>query len=519
VQTIYSAPDVADWGITVTHLRRRTVLTFAVIVPSVLGLAACTRFGATLSRNEEPVVLAGSAVPKLLGGAPMHVVGFAWDGETWHQIPVQVDERDLVNPGQIYHRPPSVWPVLFGTSTPYQMLVYTPPPAPTAGYTVAPTYTPSDSDPTLDANDEISFLANDTGKQAEGSVAPPAGVDAASREEITAADPLAPSQVGYVYLFHSDTLTGGGAGTTGVSYTFSLDSGNYLSTYKMGTASLAPNNTWGFNPEHSTLVTPYYSEHFGDRWLNDGMAVTAYATGAPLLDRTHFYATAGCTRTEDTFDGAAANPGEGAFILNLSGPVRAIRSYLGANSYLYTANTHFFYPQREDLVTDVRGHAGLPGYGTADDYETGTTGLTYSDPANTGVPIDGVQDAVTPITYTTGSTAPPMWQMVSGAQGAVVTVRSLTTDITGLNVTSVYQDRTVASPPQCTGDAAAYGQNGTNVTSPVNNIPNTDPTLGANPPTFVIQRYRYFRNANLSAADAASLDVRTRTPIRTTVTG
>ena len=71
--------------------------------------------------------------------------------------------------------------------------------------------------------------------------------------------------------------------------------------------------------------------------------------------------------------------------MNISGPVRAIRSYLGANSYLYTVNTHLFYPDREDLVTDVRGHAGLPGYGSADDYMTGTTGLTYSDPVNTGV--------------------------------------------------------------------------------------------------------------------------------------
>ena len=27
---------------------------------------------------------------------PMHIVGFAWDGSLWHQIPVQVDQRDDV---------------------------------------------------------------------------------------------------------------------------------------------------------------------------------------------------------------------------------------------------------------------------------------------------------------------------------------------------------------------------------------------------------------------------------------
>ncbi len=499
--------------------RRRLAVSVAFIVPALIGLTGCTRFGATLSRPVDPVVLTGSAVPKLLGGAPAHVVGFAWDGNAWHQVPVQVDERDLVNPGQIYHRPTTIWPTVPGGGA-YKMLVYTPPATASAGYTSAPTYTPSDSNATFDANDELSFLANDTGKQAAGSVAAPPGVDASTREEVKATDPLKTTDVGYLYLFHSATLTGGSAGTTGVTYTFSLDSGNYLSTYKMGDPSLAPNNSFGFNPEHSTVVTPFYRESFGDRWLNNAMAVTGGGgTGAALLERSHFYATVGCGRNEDTFDGSMNNPGEGAFIVNISGPVRAIRSYLGANSYLYTANTHFFYPGREDLVTDVRGHAGLPGYGAADDYVTGTVGLKYSDPANTGVTIDGVQDAVTPIAYVTGSTAPSMWQMVSGGQGSVVTVRTLDTDISGLNVTTVYQDRNTASPAQCTGDAAAYGQNGVNLTSPVNNVPVTDPTLSATPAKLVTSRIRFFRGPNLPTADAATLDVQARTPVTTSVTG
>jgi hypothetical protein len=500
---------------------RRGTLAIALAFPALLGLTGCTRFGATLSRPSDPVVLAGNALPKLLGTDPMHIVGFAWDGEHWHQIPVQVDERDLVNPGQIYHRPASLWPKVFGTSTPYKMLVYTPPATLTTGYTVASTYTPTDGDPSFDANDELSVLANDTGKQAGGSVAAPSGVDPSTREVVKATDPLATTQFGYVYLFRSATRTGGSAGTTGVRYTFSLDSGDYKATYKMGDASLSPNDSWGFNPEHSTVVTPTYREQFGDRWLNNGIAVTAgTSTGAGILERTHFYATnIGCGRSEDTFDGSANNPGEGAFIVNLSGPVRGIRSYLGANSYLYTVNTHFFYPEREDLVTDVRGHAGLPGYGSADDYVTGTAGLKYSDPANSGVTIDGVADAVTPITYTTGSTPPPMWQMVSGAPGSVVTVRTLDTDVDGLNVTSVYQDRNPASPAQCTGDAAAWGQNGANLTSPVSNVPVTDPTLSATPAKLVVHRFRYFRGPNLSTGDAAVLDTQAHTPVAITVTG
>ena len=80
------------------------------------------------------------------------------------------------------------------------------------------------------------------------------------------------------------------------------------------------------------------------------------------------------------------NPGEGAFIVNISGPVRAIRSYLGANSYLYTVNTHFFYPGREDLVTDVRGpRRACPATAAPTTTSPARSGLKYSDPANTGV--------------------------------------------------------------------------------------------------------------------------------------
>lgn len=501
-------------------LRSRLFGVTLAVVFAVLGLAACTIYGASISRTTDPVVLDGSALPKLLGSDPMHIVGFAWDGSAWHQIPVQVDQRDYVNPGQIYHLPTSSYPVLYGTTTPYKILVYTPPNTLSAGYASSATYTPPDSDPTFDSNDQLSFLAADTGQQVNSSIADPAAVDGTTREEVKATDPLSPSQTGYVYLFHSDSLAGGSAGTDGVKYTFSLDSGTYTGTYKMGTGSLAPNNTWGFNPEHSTVSTSSYSQSFGDRWLNNGLAITqSGANGTNFLERTHYYVTNTCSRSEDTFDGGANNPGEGAFIVNISGPVRAIRSYIGANSYRLTVNTDLFYPDREDTVTELRGHAGLPGYGSADDFVTGTTGLTYSDPVTSGVPIDGNHDAVTPIAYTTGSTAPTSWQMVSGPQGSLVTVRSLDTDISGLNVSTVYQDSNPASPPQCTGDTAAWGQNGMNITSPSGSVPITDPTLTATPDTLTFTRYRFFEGPNLSPATAASLNAEALTPIQTTVSG
>jgi len=149
---------------------------------AAFGLAGCTLFGATLSRSSDPVVLDGSALPKLLGTDPMHIVGFAWNGSSWHQIPVQVDQRDFASPGQIYNLPTSSYPDVFGTTTPYKILVYTPPASLSPGYTSSGTYTPPDSNPTFDPNDQLSFLAVDTGQQVGSSVPNPGGVDVTTRE-------------------------------------------------------------------------------------------------------------------------------------------------------------------------------------------------------------------------------------------------------------------------------------------------------------------------------------------------
>jgi len=477
---------------------------------AVAALAGCTtRYGSPILRPSDPVVLTGAQVPRLLGADPQHVVAFSWDGSAWHQIPVQVDERDLVSPGVIYHLDPSQYPKLYGTSTLYRIPVYTPPRTPGAGYAATTTYTPPDSDPTLDADDEVSLLVDDTGRPTTS--AAPDGVDAASRTQLLVTDPVT-DRTGYAYLFTSSTLTGGSAGTTGVTYTFSLDSGDYLATYRMGPGALPPNDHDGPNPEHSEVTTPGYSLGFGDRWLNDSLRVTVPgADGSDLLDRSKYYATkVSCGRTEDTFDAILGY--KGAFIANLSGPVRAIRSVIGANSFGYTALTDVFYPDRQDSTVELRGHAGMPGFGEADDLATGLAGTTYSDPANTGIPVDGVADRVTPITWTTGGVAaPPSWQVVTGPAGAVITTRRLVTDLTGLTVATTWRDQ--AGVRDCTGDASTWGQGGFEVTSPTNSIPNTDPTLGTDPPRFTAYRTRYFASSSFRIADASALEARSDNPL------
>jgi hypothetical protein len=494
----------------------------AVVLALVVAAVGCTRFGSNLSRPEEPVVLSGSSLPHLLGAAPSHVVAFAWDGGAWHQVPVQVDERDLVNPGQILHRSTTNWAKL-PDGSPFTILAYTPPATVPPGYRVWSTYTPTDSDPTVDANDEVSFVESDAGKVADAAAGTPADVDAASRQEVTITDPLT-SDVGYVYLFTSPSLTGGGAGTTGVDYTFSLDSGDYRATYHMGSGALTPNNTSTPNPEHSTVTTSNYVLGFGDRWLNDGLQTTANGvTGADLLERGRVqFAPGVCGRSEDTFDNVIpSSPYEGAFIANISGPVRAIRSILGANSGTYTANTDLFYPDRQDSIADLRVHQ-IPGVMAFDDFTTGLP-LRYSDDQNTDVPIDGHLDTI-------AAAHPALWQLVSGDAGSIVTARTLSSDIPGLSLSTVELDQQPASPLPCTGDTAAWGQNGVRVTGPGGGaMVCTDPTIYglsggcptvAGQPTanvFTATRYRLFAGPNATTATASNFFQHVVSPLQTSV--
>ena len=500
----------------------RTVAVALGAAAVMVGMTGCdTPYGATLQRSDDPVVMQGSQLPALIGTDPRHVVGYSWDGAAWHQVPVQVDERDEVSPGVIYHLPTAAYPTLAGTSTLLKILVYTPPASPNATYTSDPTYTPPDSDPTVDANDEVSFLVWNAGKKADASAGKPPAVVLSSMEEVKITDPLNPSQVGYVYLFHSNTLTGGSGGTSGVHYSFSLNAGDYLNHYKISNGSLSPNNSWGFNHESSTVTTPGYTLSFSDRWLNDGMTNhRPGSNGAQLLDRSKYFATSpsGCPRTEDTFDGA--DTGEGAFIANISGPVRAIRSYMGANSYKWTSVNEIYYPSRQDTTIELRGHAGMPGFGQSDDLATGMTGMTYSDPANTNLVIDGVPDAFTPITSKAGdANQPEQWQLIKGNQGSLVTTRVLETSISDLNVSTMYKDQSPASTTPCTGDASNWGENGVTTISPTLNVPATDPTLVSNPDTYVATRYRYFEGPSETTEAAAALAANVRHPLTTSVQG
>ncbi len=403
-----------------------------LIIPVLL--AAALMSGCAAQRPEDPVVLKGSDVPRLAAAQPGKVLAYRYLNGTWTQVPVQVDERSMVDLGTVYNQTPDG----------VQVLTYDDP----------GTFTGPDPDPSVDANDEIAFMGIDAGGQAPAGQSPP-NVVAGSGEEIRVHDPVGDPTDAFIYLYRQTGNLDPGAGRSYVDYRFNLLSGDYKSTYRL---------TDGPNPEDSTVTTSFYSQHFSDRWADDALRLrTKGATGVDILDRhKDLFAPGNCARSEDTFDDA-----EGAFIANKSGPVRAIRSYIGANSGPLTVRQHIFYERREDITTYLRVHA-IPGILDFFDYSPAASGMTYrSSAAPGGVTIDG-----SPESPTAGKIG---WETVDGSQGGVSIVHAINGDVPGLGWTSYYLDK--ASPgggaeTQCTGDASAYGSSGPWINQA---IPNTDP--------------------------------------------
>jgi hypothetical protein len=462
--------------------RARAALGGLAGIPLLLSACAVAGPTSTLMRPADPVVITGADVPALVGSAPGDIVAFNYKpGSGWAQIPVQVDERKVNNFGTVYGRAASSVNVL--------------------GYADPDTYAGADPDPMLDADDEIAFMARDTGGRPPSYSTPP-GVVASTGVQVLVADPLELQEgtpllkTGTAYLFRRSAALDPAAGQDYVDYQFELASGDYKTTYRFAD---------GPNPENSTITTPHDQPHFGDRWLSDSIKVTASgASGVDILDRhKNLFAPGTCGRSEDTF-----NDAEGAFIVNTNGPVRAIRSYIGANSGPNTQREHIFYDRREDVRTFLRVHA-IPGVMDFFDYSPEASGMTYSNDRNpVGVTIDGVPDSV--------AAGTPAWEKVDGPQGALTSVTSFTTNFTAPTTTGYYLDDATpggGAETQCTGDAFAYGSSGSRITS---GLPCTDPEDGCTN-TLTALRTMYFESPGRSAGDAKLASDRVAKPLTTTI--
>ncbi len=448
-------------------LRRLVIVAGAAA--GALAMAGCTP-----QRPADPLVLTGADLPRLVGDAPGKILAYRYYQNTWTQVPVQVDERAVVDLAKPLNQ----------AATGKTFLAYTDP----------NTFTGPDPDPNLDANDEVALMGIGAGVEAPAGSAPP-NVVAGSGEKVKVTDPAGEPTPAYVYLFQQTGSLDPGAGRSYVNYRFDLLSGDYKTTY---------NKSSGPNPENSTASTAYYSHHFSDRWIDDALKITAPgASGVDILDRhKNLFGPGNCVRSEDTF-----SAGPGAFVANKNGPVRGIRSVMGANSGKYTVRTNVFYERRQDITTDLRVHQ-IPGVMDFFDYSPAASGMTYeSSAAPGGVTIDGAPDSP--------AAGPITWETVDGSQGALSIVHTISTDIPSFAYTSYYLDKQNpggGAETQCTGDSSAYGSSGPWVNQA---IPVTDPTLG---PANKLQVTRSLFYDAPGKADGPTHQAQVRQPLQGVVT-
>ena len=254
-----------------------------------------------------------------------------------------------------------------------------------------------------------------------------------------------------------------------MDYNFNLLSGNYKTTYRRNGGN--PPSALG-NPEASTVVTSHYTRGFTDRFNDNELRVQrGAATGVDILDR-HDGQFAGidgtCVRTQVTF-----RNGEGAFMVNKSGPVRAIRDFIGANSGPQVQRRHVFYEGREDISTHLRVHA-IPGVTDFFDYAATASGMVMRNTFNNGADllVNGMPDTYNPGSGTSGVN---YWEQLNGPQGGLSIVNEYVTNNPNPSYTTAYRDE-APRPPRCGGDGSLYGASGPRSGEPLSS---TDEANGA----------------------------------------
>ena len=414
------------------------------------------------------VVVTGADLGPLRGIDPGDLVATAYVDGRHRAVPVQVDERFVYDLAVVYRGmapgdcPQRSW------CRDLDGWVLRP------GYADPDTHVGPDPDPTLDRLDEVALLAADFGD--EPGPAPP-GVDPASGVEVRA---VVGGAVRVVTLWRR-TGPDLAPPRPRVSYRPTFERGGYLAAYDRGgvqppwigwPAGVPSGGRGGSNPEDSWVQTPHYALAFSDRWVWDRLHVgPPDARGPDLLDIDMVLFGLGfCQRTP-----RSGSLGEGGFLVNRSGPVRAIRWAVGFNSGPLVEALWTFYPRLVESRTTLRVHA-IPGVMTFLDLSPAARGAVYRDAAHPdGVAIDGEPEAVRP--------ARPSWQAVDqvepGRAGWVIahTVEAFSPEGRPATVPAetFYLDDARPPDPACMTDGSYLGAHGVRVRGPV---PNTDPRHG-----------------------------------------
>lgn len=412
-----------------------------------------------LNRPDDPIIVNGSLLPSYHGIAPDSLVAFKYESGNWIQIPLQIDERALLDIASGYG-PLAGSAGLGGYSFS--------PPALSANnpkiyfYCDTATHIGADSNPSFDDDDELVFMAKDAGEKHTGNSFPN-GTIPGSCNEITITNPQ--GGVAYVYIYKQNGSLVQNAGINYVSYTSNVSS-----------VTGWPAHLNGSNAENTTITTPNYLWHISAEWTSDSLKLPL-GNNVNILDRhRNFFFDGYCQRTENTF-----NSGENAYLTAKSGPIRIIRSVMGANSGPLTQRTHLFYEKRFDIITDLRVHS-IPAVFDVFDYNPVASGMIYRNNLNatSSGTIDGSGNTDG---LSTGGLLE--WEHVTGNQGSLTILHRNQTNINtipGDNTTfqAYYNDNATSPGNNCTGDGQAWGTSGWGAVFGMSGGPTTDPIGDAN---------------------------------------
>ncbi len=451
--------------------------------------------GSTLGDDTEAIALDGKQLPKLLQAAPAAIAAFRFDGATFTEVPVQVDPRAVLPFSAAMSSDDSRAALASEVTTSF----YTGSNSAPGGQTFVDMYlAASGAGNAFDDDDELAVLARDFGAAAPSTATPP-NVDAATRTELHASHAGDSARSGYLYLFVRTSAPTTFPPEVTMNVSFVGQTGNFVDFYHTAATNQASGTAacgaakWGvIYPEDTTITGSTYERHFSGRWLSDALKLgggsqpnvldiaevrpgyailqgaVATTTASPLPDQSH-----ACDRSVTSFSG-----GPGTIVTLRSGPIRAIRSYYGANSGTITERTHIFYPAKEDVFTFLRVHP-IPGATDGMDLSSAAIGMTYYNDHNLGgLAIDGKPDV-----YDSSAAA---WEMVTGAnQGTLLTVMrggkiDLGSETAAFAPKTMFLDDSAAPTCVCSGsDQAFLGAHGPFIfDNGALSLPNTDPLRG-----------------------------------------
>ena len=356
-------------------------------------------------------------------GVPVEqLLGYRWTGESFEQIPFQVDEmftRYISNNNSgfsFYSETDQHTSYAFDRegfrwteSDPNDPCLARPASDPA-----------EDPVPGLDTDDEMVFMARDAAARAPASAGLPPGVE--DSYEIAVTDPSAGGATTYVYVMKAAPEGPKPAfdATNGyVRYERETDADVFLySQSRYSGYGAAPKGAW-YDPatgvcnsdpsqykqrrpgDQAWVTTPRYRFHYGGRWVMDQLQVSANADGnygPDLIDQWKaraFQQRPGGQTPCCGYEEEVNNWGGSSILMGeLSGPVRTIRETWGADSGTNVVRREIFYRDEIRFLTFLRVHVIPPGDGIYAqwDYNAGMVSTYFNQYNPNGVPIDGKND-------------------------------------------------------------------------------------------------------------------------------